>query len=118
MAMMPQSNNTLLINGAFNNILDMDKYVKFNSQQDFDTAHEAAITEAGLPIVGCVNGVLAPKNQQTTKITISIPHPSDGTVIARIPKLWPENKKAGFDDKTKVEFSEYFPDPENKKTKI
>ena len=85
-------------------------YVIFSSEAEFNTAHAAAKTEAGLPKVGCVTGKLAPQNQQTTDITLCVPHPSDGTVVAEINGGWPDSLKAGFTFKTKEEVAIYYPE--------
>ena len=88
----------------------MQGYVIFSSEAAFNTAHEIAKTASGLPKVGNVNGVPAPKNQQTTEITSCTSHPDDGTIIAYIGGEWPDAQKAGFTFKTKEEVAEYFPD--------
>lgn len=87
----------------------MQGWVIFESEAAFNTAHEAAKTAAGLPIVGEVNGTPAPQNQQTTEITSCTAHPSSSTVVAYINGGWPEELKAGLEFKTAAEVSAYFP---------
>jgi hypothetical protein len=84
-------------------------YVIFVSKAAFNTSHEAAKTAVGLPIIGNINGKLRPSLTQVTEITIPYPHPSNGTVVAYIDDLWPEDMKEGFVFKTREEVSEYFP---------
>jgi len=88
----------------------MTDYVIFNSEDEFDTAHEPAKIEAGLPRVGNVNKVPAPQNQQTVELTALVAHPSDGTFAVEIDEGWPENQKDDLVLKTKEEVSVYYPE--------
>ena len=90
--------------------VNVEGYVIFNTEAEFDEAHEQAKAAAGLPQVGTVSGKPAPQNQKTTNITYCKPHPTNGTVIAYINGGWPENLKSGFDFKTRGQVAEYFPE--------